>query len=73
MPYWQLFYHLVWATKHREPLLTPRVAKVIHEYLLTKATGLGGTVYALGGTEDHVRMVVAIPPSVSVARFVGQA
>lgn len=29
MPYWQLFYHLVWSTKNREPLITPIVEKHI--------------------------------------------
>jgi len=72
MPYWQLFYHAVWATKDREPLLTTRVAEAVYGHVLSKATGLGGVVYAIGGVEDHVHLVVAIPPSVAVARFIGQ-
>ena len=72
MPYWQLFYHLVWATKKRAPLLTPEVEPVIHGYLRQKALNLEATVYALNGVEDHVHMVVAIPPKISVAKFVGQ-
>jgi REP element-mobilizing transposase RayT len=23
MPYWRMFYHIVWTTKHRAPLITP--------------------------------------------------
>jgi putative transposase len=72
MPYWQLFYHLVWSTKKRQPLLTPLVEKHIYGYLTGKAVGLKAIVYALGGTLDHVHMVVAIPPAVSVSTFVGQ-
>jgi putative transposase len=72
MPYWQLFYHLVWATKNREPLLAPRVEPIIHGFLQTKAIGLGATVFALNGTEDHVHLVAAIPPKIAVAKFVGQ-
>lgn len=72
MPYWQLFYHLVWSTKNREPLLTPTVEKHIYGFLTSKAVGLKGVVYALGGAEDHVHMVVSIPPAIAVARFVGQ-
>jgi REP element-mobilizing transposase RayT len=53
-------------------MLTPRVERRIYELLTSKATGLGGMVFALGGTEDHVHVVAAIPPSISVARFVGQ-
>ncbi len=72
MPYWQLFYHLVWATKHGEPFLTPTIEKQIYSYLTSKAVGLRGVVYALGGTADHVHMAVSIPPAISVAKFVGQ-
>jgi putative transposase len=72
MPYWQLFYHLVWSTKNRQPLLTPLVEKHIYGYLTSKAVGLKGMVYALGGTDDHVHMVVAIPPASAVAKFIGQ-
>lgn len=72
MPYWQLFYHLVWSTKNREPLLTPAVEPIVHEFLRTKAIGLGATVFALNGTEDHVHMVAAIPPKIAVAKFIGQ-
>jgi putative transposase len=72
MPYWQLFYHLIWSTKDRQPLLAPLVEKHVYGYLTGKAVGLGGVVYALGGTVDHVHMVVAIPPAISVSKFVGQ-
>jgi putative transposase len=72
MPYWQLFYHLVWSTKDRHPLLTPQVEKHIYGYLTSKAVGLKGVVYTIGGTMDHVHMVVSIPPAISVSKFVGQ-
>ena len=72
MPYWQLFYHLVWSTKNRQPLLMPEVEPVIHGFLRAKAIGLGATVFALNGTADHVHMVAAIPPKIAVAKFVGQ-
>ena len=72
MPYFQLFYHLIWSTKNREPLLSEKTEPIIHNFLRAKAAGLGATVYALAGTEDHVHMIVSIPPKLSVARFVGQ-
>jgi len=72
MPYWQLFYHLVWSTKNRQPLLTPLVEKHVYGHLTSKAVGLKGVVYIIGGTIDHVHAVVAIPPAISVSKFVGQ-
>jgi REP element-mobilizing transposase RayT len=72
MPYCQLFYHLVWSTKNRQPLLIPAVEPVIHNYLRTKAIGLGATVFALNGITDHVHSVVSIPSKLAVAKFIGQ-
>jgi REP element-mobilizing transposase RayT len=72
MPYCQLFYHLVWSTKNRHPLLTPTVEPIIHNYLRTKAIGLGATVFAVNGLTDHVHLVVSIPPKIAVAKFIGQ-
>ncbi len=72
MPYWQLFYHIVWSTRNRQPWLTPGVETVIYRIIRAKANDLGGTVFALNGTLDHTHLVVAIPPKMAVATFVGQ-
>lgn len=72
MPYWQLFYHIVWTTKNRLPLLTPDVEPVVYEFLRVKAVGLGAKVFALNGVSDHVHLVASIPPKIAVAKFIGQ-
>lgn len=51
MPYCQLYYHFVWTTKLRRPLLTPKIEPIIYNYLRTKAIELGGLVFALNGKE----------------------
>ena len=72
MPYWQLYYHLVWATKNRDPLITPGLEAMLHKYLRGKGLDLGGVVHAVGGIDDHVHVVVSIPPRISVATYVGR-
>ncbi len=72
MAYWQLFYHIVWSTKNREPLITPSAEPEIHNLIKTKAIGLGGTVFAVNGIDEHVHVVTAIPPRIAAATFVGQ-
>lgn len=72
MPYYELYYHIVWATKHREPLLTVEVEPIIYQYLRFKAYRLEAVVHAMNGVEDHVHMVVTIPPKMAVAKFIGQ-
>jgi putative transposase len=72
MAYWRLFYHLVWATHKRMPLISPEHEPIIHDFLKVKAVGLDATVFAINGMADHVHCVVSIPPSIAVANFVGQ-
>ncbi len=72
MPYCQLYYHLVWTTKKRRPLLVPEIAEVVYGFIRSKTVGLGGTLFALNGIEDHVHLVVAIPAKIPVATFIGQ-
>jgi len=68
----RLFYHLVWATYQREPLVIPELEPMIHGLLRSKAIALGATVYALNGMPDHIHMVATIPPSISLAAFIGK-
>ncbi|MDD3825196.1 MAG: IS200/IS605 family transposase [Anaerolineae bacterium] len=70
MSFWRLYYHLVWATKNREPLIEPGVEPRLHAYLVRKAAELGVHVYAVSSCVDHVHMVVAIPPKHAVAYVV---
>jgi REP element-mobilizing transposase RayT len=72
MPFWQLFYHVVWGTKHRLPLITPEIEAATYGHIRSKALGLEGTVFAVNGLPDHVHLVVSIPPRIAVATFVGQ-
>ena len=72
MPYWRLYYHVVWATKDREPLITRALEDALFEYVRGKGIALGGKVYAVGGIEDHVHVAVSIPPRLAISTYVGQ-
>lgn len=72
MPYWKLYYHLVWATHSRAPLIVAELEPGLHNYLRGKAIDLGGYVHGVGGIEDHVHLVVSIPPRIAISKFIGQ-
>ena len=72
MPYWRLFYHCIWATKNRLPLITDSVAPNLYAAIASKGNDLGAIVHAIGGIEDHVHLAVSIPPSIAPAQFIGQ-
>ena len=68
--FWRLYYHLVWATKNREPLVGVEVEDRLYGYIVRKASELGVYVYAINGWSDHVHLVVASPPKHALADIV---
>ncbi len=67
MTYWRLHYHLIWGTHDREPSLTPEREKMLYGVLYDKGKELGLKIHAAGNTEEHVHVVVSIPPKLAVA------
>jgi len=72
MAFWRLYYHLIWATKERHPLITATIEPELYGYIRGKAHHLGCIVQAINGVEDHIHLVVSIPPKLSIADFVGR-
>lgn len=72
MPYWRLFYHFVWGTKNREPLIASQWERSLHNVMVAKAKSLGAFVYRVGGTDDHVHLVASVPPKTALSAFIGQ-
>jgi len=72
MAFWRLYYHLVWATKERLPLITSDLEAELHGHLIGKADALESIVHAIESVDDHIHIVVSIPPKLSVSDFVGQ-
>jgi REP element-mobilizing transposase RayT len=67
--YWRLYYHFVWATKKRLPLITLEVETILFGYLIGKAHDMRAIVHAVGGIEDHVHLVTSVRPSVALSDF----
>ena len=70
MALWRTFYHFVWATKDRLPLITPEIEQNLYGYIIGKADYLGCITHAIGGIQDHIHTVVSIPPKLAIAIFV---
>jgi putative transposase len=72
MAYWRLFYHFIWTTKNREPLLTPAIEPNVYRFLHAEAKKLYAPLFVIGGTGDHVHVLAAVRPSISPADFMKQ-
>ena len=72
MPYWRLFYHIVWGTKNRLDLIDPAWEKDLYGYIWGKATALECIPHAIGGISNHIHVAISIPPKLAVATLIGQ-
>ncbi|MEO1430642.1 MAG: IS200/IS605 family transposase [Cyanobacteria bacterium J06633_8] len=70
MAFWRIYYHLVWATKGRQNLITPQREVSFYKYIVGKADSLGCIIHAIGGTENHIHLVASIPPNLAISDFV---
>src|SRR3712207_1118124 len=68
----QLYYHAVWATKNREPQLFSELRCHLFTTIADKCRQLGCEVHAINGLDDHVHVVLEIPPARAVAAVIGQ-
>ena len=56
--YSKLLYHVVFSTKHRARLITPDLAPRLHEYMGGIVRKEKGVAYEIGGTGNHVHLLV---------------
>lgn len=63
----QLFYHLVWSTAGREPLIPPAHEADLHRYIGSRGTEYGYNLITVNGMPDHIHVVGSWPPKVSVS------
>jgi putative transposase len=64
------YYHLVWTTKQRAPLISPEIEKIFLQITAEKSQELHCEALAVNTVIDHIHIAAAIPPSVAVAEFV---
>jgi putative transposase len=57
-----LVYHIVFSTKGRVPMITSEIRNELHRYMGGIIKGEGGILLKIGGTADHVHLVVKLSP-----------
>ncbi len=71
--YHRLFFHLVFTTKNREPLIdSPDDGQVLAALFRVKAHDLDAYIEEFGCWKDHVHLLVRIPPKLSLSKLYGQ-
>jgi putative transposase len=64
--------HFVWRTKHGYPWIAAEHRQALHNCIVGQATDLGCRTLAIGGVDDHVHLLVAMPTTVSAAEVAHQ-
>jgi REP element-mobilizing transposase RayT len=61
-------HHCVFATKRREPVLTPAIRERLWPYLGGIARENGMKTLAIGGVADHVHVLLSLPATMSISK-----
>ncbi|MBI2301663.1 MAG: IS200/IS605 family transposase [Armatimonadetes bacterium] len=69
----EAFLHLVWGTCDRAPLLREPLREQVYACIRAECHKLEVQVLDIGGTEDHVHLLVRLDPNCSIALLVNQA
>ncbi len=68
--YTKLIYHLIFSTKHREPLIAPRLRAELHPYIGGILRDQDGHLLEVGGTPDQLHLLIRIKADISVSEIV---
>ena len=70
--YSEIHLHLTWHTKYGA-VIEPAFERTLHRFIHDYAERTQGVqVHAINGTDDHVHLAVAIPPTLNVSEWLGQ-
>jgi len=64
-----LHYHLVFSTKNRTPTITPEIRPRLWEYLGGIVRGHKGIPIQIGGTHDHVHLLLTLRQEPALSDF----
>ena len=66
----QLYVHLIFSTKHREPMLMPPVREDLHAYLAAVLNNQESPALKVGGMADHVHALFRLSKNLALAKIV---
>ena len=64
--YHLLWMHVMFSTRGQRPTITPTIASFLEPSICAIARALAMHVMAVGGTADHVHLLLSLPPTLSV-------
>ena len=68
MSYVSSYFHCVFSTKERRPLITPVLAERLWPFLGGIARNNQMKAIEIGGVEDHVHLLISLPSTLAIAK-----
>src|SRR5208283_3530273 len=68
--YAQLLYHVIFSTKNRQRTLPDGHRELLYRYIWGINTNCNCHLFRIGGIDDHVHILTAIPTTLSLADYV---
>jgi REP element-mobilizing transposase RayT len=68
--YASVYYHLIWATKGRAPLILPEIEILVWDRIRRACGEVKVQAHQVGGVSDHVHIACSVPPSLSISTVV---
>jgi len=71
--YSEINLHITWRVKDKTPVLKSDIEYQLHRFLRKRVMQESDVFWHdVGGTDDHVHLVVSIPPTLLISEWIGQ-
>jgi putative transposase len=71
--YSEINLHITWHTKNNDAVIKDNIENRLYHFLENKVRKEKDVIFhAIGGIEDHVHLVVSIPPTLRISDWIGQ-
>ena len=68
--YRQIFYQIVFGTKHRKPTIDEAYCKELYQYISGVIKNKNCKLYRINGMEDHIHIFSDLHPTVSLSDYI---
>ena len=71
--YSEINLHITWHTKNDEPVIKDHIENRLYHFLENRIRKEREVCFhEIGGIEDHIHVVVSIPPTLTISEWIGQ-
>ena len=72
MSHWDHYFHIVWTTKWRQPLITPEREEPLFKLIFQLGQEMKFEVLAVNGTSDHVHLLIKTGAKIDLSSIVAR-